>query len=80
MSTTTEYSLMYQPGQRLTKRGQPQGWWAQGGVMLTKVDFVPGMVTEVTPIYAMQGMGGYQYQDWNFFGGFNPPWWPAMST
>ena len=72
LSTTTEYSLMYQPGQRLTKRGQPQGWWAQGGVMLTKVDFVPGMVTEVTPIYAMQGMGGYQYQDWNFFGGFKP--------
>jgi hypothetical protein len=36
------------------------------------VDFVPGMVTEVTPIYAMQGMGGYQYQDWNFFGGFKP--------
>ncbi|NBW77520.1 MAG: hypothetical protein EBR27_00655 [Betaproteobacteria bacterium] len=72
LSTTTEYSLMYQPGQRLTKRGQPQGWWAQGGIMLTKVDFVPGMVTEVTPIYAMQGMGGYQYQDWNFFGGFKP--------
>ena len=72
LSTTTEYSLMYQPGQRLTKRGQPQGWWAQGGVMLTKVDFVPGMVTEVTPIYAMQAMGGYQYQDWNFFGGFKP--------
>jgi hypothetical protein len=72
LSTTTEYSLMYQPGQRLTKRGQPQGWWAQGGVMLTKVDFVPGMVTEVTPIYAMQGMGGFQYQNWNFFGGFKP--------
>jgi hypothetical protein len=71
-AATTEYSLMYQPGKRQTRLGDPQGWWAQGGVMMTRVDYTPGMVSEVTPIYAVHGMGGYQAGNWNMFGGIKP--------
>jgi len=71
-AATTEYSVQYQPGQRVTRLGDPQGWWAQGGVMMTRVDYTPGMVSEVTPIYALHGMGGYQVGNWNMFGGIKP--------
>lgn len=69
---TVEYSALYQPGERDTKRGQPQGWWAQGGTMMTNVNYTSGLVTNVTPIFAVHAMGGYQYKDWNLFAGVKP--------
>jgi hypothetical protein len=69
---TTEYSALYQPGERETKLGQPQGWWAQGGAMMTSVNHTSGLVSNVTPIFAVHAMGGYQYKDWNLFAGIKP--------
>jgi hypothetical protein len=69
---TVEYSALYQPGERDTKRGQPQGWWAQGGTMMTNVNYTSGLVANVTPIFAVHAMGGYQYKDWNLFAGVKP--------
>jgi subtilisin family serine protease len=63
-STTYEYSSTYKPN--------PNGMWAQAGMMQTTTQFVPGMVQSVSPIYAVHAAGGYQLGDWNMFGGVKP--------
>jgi hypothetical protein len=71
-AATTEYSVRYQPGQTTAPQDNPQGWWAQGGAMVTTVDYAPGLVSDVTPIYALHGMAGYQFDHWNLFAGIKP--------
>ena len=71
-STTLEYSKLYRPGEKEGRYGLPQGWWAQGGVMTTVVNYNSGMVNNITPIVSVHAMGGYQLHDWNMFAGIKP--------
>jgi subtilisin family serine protease len=71
-STTLEYSKLYRPGEKEGRYGLPQGWWAQGGVMTTVVNYNSGMVNNITPIVSVHAMGGYQLHDWNLFAGVKP--------
>ena len=64
ISNTYEYSTMYRPN--------PQGAWAQAGVMQTVTQFTPGMVQSVTPIYSAYATAGYQLGNWNTFTGVKP--------
>jgi hypothetical protein len=64
ISNTYEYSAMYRP--------DPQGVWAQAGVMQTVTQFTPGMVQSVTPIYSAYATAGYQSGNWNMFTGVKP--------
>ena len=71
-STTVEYSQLYRPGEREGRHGMPQGFWAQGGVMTTVMNYDTSMVTHVTPVVAVHAMAGYQLHDWNLFAGIKP--------
>ena len=71
-STTFEYSSLYRPGKKDHKHGLPQGWWAQGGIMSTVVNYDSSLVTNISPIVAVHAMAGYQYRDWNLFAGIKP--------
>ena len=71
-STTVEYSQLYRPGEKEGRHGLPQGFWAQGGVMTTVMNYDTSMVTHVTPVVAVHAMAGYQLHDWNLFAGIKP--------
>lgn len=71
-ATTVEYSRLYRSGGKDGSHALPQGWWAQGGVMTTMINYNTAMVTNITPIVAVHGMAGYQLNDWNLFAGVKP--------
>ena len=49
-----------------------QNWWAQGGVMQTTTQYTPGMVTAVSPIYAVHAVAGYTQDGLSLYGGIKP--------
>ena len=71
-AVTTEYSFMHQPGQQINKDSLPQGWWIQGGAMLTTVPHSQGLIDKITPIFALHAATGYQLNNWNMFAGIKP--------
>jgi subtilisin family serine protease len=63
-ATTLEYDSTY----RDTKSGR----WAQAGVLQTTTQFSPGMVTGVTPIYAVHAVAGQRFGDFDLYAGIKP--------
>jgi subtilisin family serine protease len=62
-STTMEYNSTYR---------SEKGWWAQGGVMQTSTQYSTGMVTKLSPIYAVHGVAGYTKDGMSVYGGIKP--------
>jgi subtilisin family serine protease len=62
-ATTMEYNSTYR---------SDKGWWAQGGVMQTTTRYNTGMVTNVSPIYAVHGVAGYTKNGMSVYGGIKP--------
>ena len=63
-ATTMEYDSTY--------RDSKTGRWAQAGVMQTTTQFTPGMVTTVTPIYAVHAIAGQRLGSFDFYAGIKP--------
>lgn len=71
-SVTTEYNVLHQPGDKPNRNSLPQGWWAQGGAMMTNVYHSQGLIDKITPIVAVHAITGYQHGNWNMFAGIKP--------
>lgn len=48
------------------------GVWHRAGIMQTKTDFSPGLVTDVSDLYAGYGVFGYKQDGLNLYGGIKP--------
>jgi hypothetical protein len=47
-------------------------WWAQAGMQQTSTEFDRQLITNITPIYSMYAVGGWQQQGWSVYGGVQP--------
>jgi hypothetical protein len=49
-----------------------EGFFAQAGVIQTATQFSPGLVTDITPIWAGYAVTGWQDRDWTVYTGLQP--------
>ena len=61
---TLEFSAVYSP--------DPNGMYAQAGLMQTIGNYVYGMVSRVTPIYSAYAVTGYRDRGFSVYGGVKP--------
>jgi hypothetical protein len=63
-ASVLEYNYLWRPAQA--------GTWAQVGAMQTSSQVVPGMVQNISPIYAVHAAIGYTTPSFSVFGGIQP--------
>lgn len=63
-ATTLEYNTLYAPN--------PDGVWAQVGLMQTVGNYKYGMVSHVTPIYSAYAITGFKQGGFNLYTGIKP--------
>ena len=61
-SATLDHVVSYQAG----------GFSARGGMMYTTTNFIPGMITNITPITGAWGETGYRWNDLGVYAGIKP--------
>ena len=49
-----------------------EGFFAQAGVIQTATQFSPGLVTDITPVWAGYAVTGWQDRDWTVYTGLQP--------
>lgn len=50
----------------------PEGYFSQAGAIQTSTQFTPGLVTDISPIWAGYAMAGWANRDWSLYGGVQP--------